>query len=155
MAINVASSAGWPGNVISNFAATPFVIDEVKCASAEGFIQALKFASPEMQRYICGLVGRAAKLAGKKATSRIKRKQKVWWQGQEFGFRSDGHFELIERSLREKFTQSDRARRAILATRDATLSHSVGHSESPYTSLPAREFLRMLHKIRAELLENQ
>lgn len=151
MAINIGSKGGWSANVLSNFAATPFVIDGVSCASAEGFIQALKFPNPEMQRHICSLVGRAAKFAGKKAAKRIQRRQKVWWQGQEFEFRSQEHFALIERGLRAKFMQSERAKRALIATRDAILTHDLGQPESALTSLPAREFIRMLVKIRAEL----
>ena len=114
MAINIASGGHWPANVLSNFAATPFIVDGVECASAEGFIQALKFPNPEMQIHVCSLVGRAAKFKGKKAGRRIKQQRKVWWQGREFEFRSMEHLELIERALRAKFTQSDRARRALL-----------------------------------------
>lgn len=155
MAINIASGGHWPANVLSNFAATPFIIDGVECASAEGFIQALKFPSLEMQIHVCSLVGRAAKFKGKKAGRRIKRQRKVWWQGREFEFRSMEHFEIIEQALRAKFTQSDRARRALLATWGATLTHTLGHPESAFTSLPAREFIRMLKKIRSELKEAQ
>lgn len=151
MAINVSSTSSWPGNVITNFAATPFVIDDIRCASAEGFIQALKFTDAERQRHICALVGRAAKATGKNATRRIIRQRKVWWQGKEIEFRSSAHMALIERALRAKFTQSDRARRALLATGDATLTHKLGRSESPHTSLPTREFIRMLYTIRNEL----
>ncbi|MDA2935953.1 hypothetical protein MYX06_01940 [Patescibacteria group bacterium AH-259-L05] len=154
MAINIGSKGGWAANVLSNFAATPFVIDGVECASAEGFIQALKFPNPEMQTHVCSLVGRAAKFKGKKANRRIRHKQKVWWQGQEFGFRSPEHFALIERALRAKFTQSNRARKALVSTRDATLTHNLGHPESPHTSLPARKFIRMLYKIRQELQDD-
>jgi len=151
MAINISSKGEWPANVLSNFAATPFVIDGVKCNSAEGFIQALKFPNPEMQKHVCALVGIGAKQAGIKAAKRIQREQKVWWQGREFEFRSDEHFSQIERALRAKFTQSDRARRALLATRDATLSHQVGQSDDKHTSLPASVFVRILYRIRAEL----
>ncbi|KPJ85447.1 hypothetical protein AMJ57_03075 [Parcubacteria bacterium SG8_24] len=151
MAINVSSKASWPGNKLSNFPPAPFVIDGVKCASAEGFIQALKFKDPEMQRHVCSLVGLAAKRQGRKANRRVRHQRKVWWQGREFGFRSPEHLDLIERALRAKFTQNDSARRALLATRDATLTHSTGHRESPHTSLPARDFVRMLYRIRAEL----
>lgn len=152
MAINIASGGKWPANVLSNFAATPFLIDGVECASAEGFIQSLKFPNPEMQAHVCTLIGRAAKFQGRKAVRRMKRRRKVWWQGQEFDLRSEEHFELIERALRAKFTQSDRAKRALLSTRGATLTHNLGHPESAFTSLPAQEFIRMLVKIRAGLL---
>lgn len=150
MAINISSRGGWPANVLSNFAATPFVLDGVPCASAEGFIQALKFPNPAMQRHICALVGMAAKSRGSKATRRIVREQSVWWLGQRYVFRSTEHYALVRRALRAKYTQCDRARRALLATYKATLTHNVG-KESPHTSLPAREFIRMLNSIRAEL----
>lgn len=149
--MNIGSNGKWPVNVLSNFAATPFEIDGVKCNSAEGFIQSLKFPEPEMQKYVCTLVGRKAKFKGKKANKRIRQKQKIWWQGNEFDFRSDEHFALIERGLRAKYTLSDRAKRALLATRNATLTHNTGFKESKHTSLPASKFIAMLYKIRKEL----
>jgi predicted NAD-dependent protein-ADP-ribosyltransferase YbiA (DUF1768 family) len=151
MAINISSKGGWPANVLSNFAATPFVFDGVRCNSAEGFIQALKFRNPEMQKHVCALVGKGAKMAGKKAADRIRREHKVWWQGQEFEFRSEQHFGLVERALRQKYTQSDRAKRALAATRDCALTHDVVQSDSQHTSLPADVFVRILYRIRAEL----
>jgi predicted NAD-dependent protein-ADP-ribosyltransferase YbiA (DUF1768 family) len=149
--MNISSKGPWPCNVLSNFAATPFVIDGVQCNSAEGFIQALKFPNLEMQKHTCSLVGIAAKKAGKSAAERIRLRRKVWWHGKEFEFRSPEHFELIERALRAKFTQSDRAKRTLLATRDATLTHEVGQSANALTSLPATVFIRILYKIRAEV----
>jgi predicted NAD-dependent protein-ADP-ribosyltransferase YbiA (DUF1768 family) len=151
VAINIGSQGKWPANKLSNFSVSPFIFDGVECASAEGFIQALKFPDPEKQKQVCQLVGRKAKFVGKKAKKRIQQKGKVWWQGKEFKFRSAEHFDLIERALRAKFTQNDAAKRALLATRDATLTHNMGYKESNWTSLPAREFMRMLHKIRNEL----
>lgn len=149
--MSISSKGEWPANVLSNCAATPFVIDGVQCNSAEGFIQALKFPNPEMQKHVCSLVGKAAKFAGKKAAKRIHRERKVWWQDKEIEFRSQEHFGLIERALRAKFNQSDRAKRALLATRNSTLTHDVGQPESPHTSLPAAVFIRILYKVRAEL----
>lgn len=151
MVLNIGSDSSWLANVLSNFAATSFVIDGIKCASIEGFIQALKFPNPEMQVHVCSLIGKKAKFKGKKANKRVKQTQKVWWQGQEFGFRSLEHFSLIERALRAKFTQNKRAQKALLATINMTLTHDLGHPKSPHTSLPAREFISMLYKIRQEL----
>ncbi len=149
--MNISSKGKWPANVLPNFAATPFVVDGVQRNSAEGFIQALKFPNLEMQKHVCSLVGKAAKFAGKKAAKRIHRERNVWWQGKEIEFRSEEHFGLIERVLRAKFIQSDRAKRALLATRDTTLTHDMGQSESPHTSLPAAVFIRILYKVQAEL----
>ncbi len=155
MAINIGSNGKSRWAILSNFPAAPFEIDGVKCASTEGGIQAVKFKDPEMQRHVCTLVGRAAKFKGKKANKRVRRTGKVWWQGQEMDFRSKEHFKLIERFLRAKFTQYGPARRALLATGNATLTHNLGHKESPHTSLPAAVFIRMLYKIRRELQEEE
>ncbi|HBK34968.1 TPA: hypothetical protein DDZ01_03160 [Candidatus Uhrbacteria bacterium] len=153
--MNIGSNNSYPGNKLSNFPPAPFQIDGVQCASTEGFIQALKFPDPEMQRHVCSLVGREAKFKGKKANKRVQHMGKVWWQGREIEFRSQEHMDLIERGLRAKFTQCDSARRALLATREATLTHHTGYKESPHTSLPARDFIRMLYKIRKELQQQE
>ncbi len=47
--LNISSKGKWPANVLSNFAAMPFVVDGVQCNSAEGFIQALKFPNPDAE----------------------------------------------------------------------------------------------------------
>ena len=47
--MDISSGAGYPASSLSNFAPHAFEIDNVKCASMEGFLQALKFQSPEMQ----------------------------------------------------------------------------------------------------------
>jgi len=151
MAINIGIQTGWPIETLSNFAATTFVIDFVQCASVEGFIQALKFSSQERQKQVCGLVGREAKFAGKKAGKKIQREGKVWWRGIGIEFRSRAHFDLIERALRAKFTQCEKAKEALLSTQNEVLTHDLGHPESPHTSLPAQEFIRILIKIRKVL----
>ena len=153
MAMNIGSGSGGPAGKCSNFPPSPFTLDGVECASAEGFIQAIKHPDPEMQKVICQLVGRAAKFKGKKLNKKVRRTGMVYWQGREIVFRSQEHMDLIERALRAKFTQNASSRRALLATGNATLTHDLGHKESPHTSLPKREFIRMLHKIRAELQE--
>ncbi len=47
--VNMFRDSPWPGNILSNFAKTPFVIDDVKCSCSEAFIQSLKFQDPEEQ----------------------------------------------------------------------------------------------------------
>jgi predicted NAD-dependent protein-ADP-ribosyltransferase YbiA (DUF1768 family) len=131
MAINISSSSKGIGRALSNFAATPFEIDGVRCASAEGFIQALKFPDPEEQRKVCRLVGLSAKLRGRLHAHRLRcdPHPHVWWLGREIPFRSPEHFALIERALRAKFTQSRRAKSALLASGNATLTHDPGKPE--------------------------
>jgi len=153
MTINIGMDCSWPASELSNFPPSPFELDGVKCASAEGPIQAIKFQDADKQRQICALVGKEAKFAGKKAGKRIRREGTVFWQGKEMGFRSKEHFEFIERVLRAKFTQCESAKRALLATGSETLEHELGHPESPHTSLPKEIFIQILCKIRRELEE--
>lgn len=64
--MDIGSGTGFPSASLSNFAPHAFVIDNIECASMEGFLQSLKFSSPEMQAEVCKLVGKAAKFKGKK-----------------------------------------------------------------------------------------
>lgn len=66
--MDIGSGAPWPSCALSNFAPHEFVIDGIRCSSMEGFLQSLKFKSPEMQEHVCTLVGKAAKFKGKKKT---------------------------------------------------------------------------------------
>jgi len=64
--MDIRSGRGWPSSALSNFAPHPFELDGVEITSMEGFLQSLKFKNTELQRYICTLVGKKAKFAGKK-----------------------------------------------------------------------------------------
>lgn len=48
--MDIGSGSGFPAGSLSNFAPHGFTIDGVECASMEGFLQSLKFSSPDMQR---------------------------------------------------------------------------------------------------------
>ena len=78
--MDIGSSKGWPSSSLSNFAPHPFIIDNIECASMEGFLQSLKFKSPEIQIEVCKLVGKAAKFKGKK--KKWWRDQILYWQGE-------------------------------------------------------------------------
>lgn len=46
--MDIGSGNTYPSNALSNFAPHSFVIDGVKCASMEGFLQSLKTNNPDM-----------------------------------------------------------------------------------------------------------
>ena len=71
--MDIGSGSGYPSVALSNFAPHPFVLDGIEIASMEGFLQSLKFKNVDMQKYVCTLVGKAAKYKGK---------DKKWWQTQ-------------------------------------------------------------------------
>jgi len=51
------NNKNYPGKALSNFSPHPFVFRGFQCNSMEGFLQGLKFKSPEMQAEVFKLVG--------------------------------------------------------------------------------------------------
>lgn len=147
--MNIGSQAGFPAGTLSNFAPHPFTFRGVPCASMEGLLQSLKFKSPEMQIEVCKLVGKAAKFKGKK--KKWWKTQSLWWQGQSIERHSKEFQELLDEAFWCLFSQNEGARKALLATRNSTLTHSMGKSNPSETVLTEREFCSRLMQIRARL----
>lgn len=146
--MDIGSGTGWPSAALSNFAPHSFVIDGVECASMEGFLQSLKFSSPEMQREVCKLVGKAAKFKGKK--KKWYRTQTLYWQGKEIPRDSDEYQELLDRAYNE-LGKNEGFKKALLATGNATLTHSMGKRKTNETVLTIQEFTSRLYRLRTEL----
>ncbi|MEK7513080.1 MAG: hypothetical protein AAB601_02675 [Patescibacteria group bacterium] len=147
----LSSSPDWRAERLSNLAPYPFVLDGICCASAEGFIQGIKFPPSSKERPQAFLSsGAAAKRFGKFAGREF-----VWWDGRAIPYSSEEHRRLIGRAIRAKFDQSDLARRALIATEGLTLVHETGDPEHPDTSLPNEAFCTLLTKIREELLVSE
>jgi len=145
---DIGSGRGWPYDSLSNFSPHPFTIDGVQCNSMEGFLQSLKFKNPDMQREVCKLVGKAAKFKGKK--KKWWRFQKLYWQGQEIDRHSQEYQDLLDRAF-DALSQNASFQRALLATRDEPLKHTIGKRDPSRTVLTQREFVSRLMKIRDKL----
>ncbi|UPW42493.1 hypothetical protein EBPHNEJP_00195 [Salmonella phage CF-SP2] len=146
--MDISSGSGYPASSLSNFAPHSFEIDGVKCASMEGFLQSLKFSSIEMQEHVCTLVGRQAKFKGKK--KRWWSTQTLYWRGVPIHRSSDAYQNLITRAF-DALSQNDGFKRALLATHNATLTHSMGKNKETETILTEREFCAQLTRIRNSL----
>lgn len=146
--MDIGSGTGYPSSALSNFAPHPFEIDGVLCNSMEGFLQSLKFENPEMQVHVCTLVGKAAKFKGKK--KKWYRTQTLYWRGNPIKRESKEYQELIDRAYSE-LAKNASFRAALLATGDATLTHSMGKTDPTQTVLTRQEFCSRLTKIRDEL----
>lgn len=146
--MDIGSGAGWPSAALSNFAPHPFVIDGVACASMEGFLQSLKFKEPAMQIEVCKLVGKAAKFKGKK--KKWWRTQTLYWKGVEYKRDSEEYQELLDRAF-DALAENASFQKALLATNNATLTHSIGKSKIQETVLTKQEFCSRLMKIREKL----
>jgi predicted NAD-dependent protein-ADP-ribosyltransferase YbiA (DUF1768 family) len=148
-AVDIGSGNGYPASALSNFAPHPFVLDGVAITSMEGFLQSLKFSNPEMQRHVCTLVGRAAKAKGK--GKNWQRTGKLHWQGREIDRFSEEYQELLDRAFETLYTTNEGARKALLASGEAVLEHSMGKRNPKDTVLTRSEFCSRLTRLRERL----
>lgn len=146
--MDIKSGCGYPASALSNFAPHPFEIDGIKCNSMEGFLQSLKFKDPQMQEYVCTLVGVKAKFKGK---------GKNWWQTQTLYWRGEPIYrhcqeyqDLLDRAYIE-LSKNEGFRKALLATGNAFLTHSIGKNDASQTVLTEREFCSRLMKLREQI----
>lgn len=147
--MEIRSGNPYPAGALSNFAPHPFEIRGCECNSMEGFLQGLKFKDPGMQLEIFKKVGIGAKRAGKKKN--WQRTQTLWFQGNPIKRDSQEYQDLIDEAYNCMFTQNTKARKALLASGDATLKHSMGSRKISETVLTRREFCSRLTKIRAQI----
>jgi predicted NAD-dependent protein-ADP-ribosyltransferase YbiA (DUF1768 family) len=148
---NMFKDAPWPGNVLSNFAETPFVFDGVTCRCSEAFIQSLKITDPVKQKDFCSLSGQEAWERGSKETENVFSNKAIWWLGKKYPLHSNEHFALVKRALIEKYSQSDIAKEALLASIGTELVHEFGKPKGEKQSLPIEQFCRIVAEIRDEL----
>lgn len=121
--MDIGSGKDYPSCALSNFAPHPFVFRGVKCNSMEGLLQSFKFSSPEMQKYVCTLVGKAAKFKGKKKKWYLT--QTLYWNGKAISRDSQEYQDMLDEAYEALF-QNEGFRNALKATGNATLTHSIG-----------------------------
>lgn len=146
--MNIGSKSGYPAGALSNFAPHPFVIDGVKCASMEGFLQSLKFKDAPMQVEVCKLVGGAAKRKGR--GKKWQTKGVLYWQGKEYDRYGTEYQELLNRAF-GALAKNTGFQKALLASQKAVLQHSIGKRKLKETILTISEFCGRLTKIREQL----
>ncbi|BBC78200.1 Hypothetical protein KNT65_gp293 [Escherichia phage EcS1] len=146
--MDIGSGSMYPSCALSNFAPHAFEIDGVQCASMEGFLQSLKFSSVEMQEHVCTLVGKKAKFKGKKKN--WWRTQTLYWKGVPILRQSIAYTSLIQRAY-DSLALNEGFKRALLATRNSTLTHSMGKNKKNETVLTEQEFCSNLYRVREML----
>lgn len=147
--MDITSKGEYPSGKLSNFAPHAFVFDGVACASMEGLLQSLKFEDESVQQHICTLAGKAAKKAG--SEKNWKRDHTLWWKGRPINRLSRQYQEFLDDAF-AALSSNDSFKRALLATGEATLTHSIGEPEPQDTVLTEREFCSRLTAIRARLV---
>lgn len=146
--MDISSRGNYPSNKLSNFAVHPFVLDDIEISSMEGFLQSLKFKEPAMQREVCKLTGMAAKRKGSK--KKWQRNGILYWNGKAYDRFSDEYQKLLDRAY-NALAKNNGFQRALLATGNATLKHSIGKRKKADTILTVSEFCGRLTKIREQL----
>lgn len=94
-----------------------------------------------MQKEVCKLVGRAAKARGSKKN--WKQTRILYWQGQEIKRDSQEYQDLLDRAY-AVLAENEGFKKALLASGNATLTHSIGKRKESDTILTAREFCSRL-----------
>lgn len=146
--MDIGSGTGFPSATLSNFSPHPFVFDGVVCNSMEGLLQSFKFSNPDIQMEVCKLVGKQAKFKGKK--KKWWKDQTLYWQGKEFKRDSKEYQNLLDKAF-EALATNDSFKKALLATGNATLTHTLGKNKIEETVLTKQEFCSRLTRIRDRL----
>ena len=85
--MDIGSGTGYPSANLSNFHPHAFTIDGIACASMEGFLQSLKFESPDMQAQVCTLVGKKGKVQRKEKEMVARSNLILAWHSYEKRFK--------------------------------------------------------------------
>lgn len=134
---------------LSNFTPRPFTFRGVECNSMEGLLQALKFKDPIMAAHTCTLVGFKAKKAGSKKN--WQKTQTLWWAGEPIGRHTPEYQRLLDEAFEALYTTNSKAKKTLLSTRHANLTHSIGNTKQSETVLTKQEFCSRLMRLRREL----
>lgn len=146
--MDIGSGHKYPSAALSNFAPHTFIFDGIECKSMEGFLQSLKFKDQGMQKAVCQLVGKAAKFKGKK--KKWWKTQTLYWRGKEYK-RNSKEYQSLLNSAFVALAHNQSFQKALLATGDAVLTHSIGKKKMNETVLTEREFCSRLMIMRAVL----
>lgn len=150
--MDIGSGNTYPAGALSNFAPHPFEIDGIPCNSMEGWLQALKFKSEDMQKEVCLLVGAKAKFKGKKKNWYVT--QTLWWKGKEIDRHSQEYQDLLDKAF-GRLALNSKFRAALLASGNAVLTHSMGKSDPSKTVLTTQEFCSRLTRIREKIKQEK
>lgn len=147
-AIDISSTSKYPSGYLSNFTPYTFTFRGIEFTSMESLLQGLKFEGVETQNSVFQRVGVKAKLRGKKRKWYLN--QTLYWQGVPMK-RDSAEYRAIVEEAYEALSQNKDFQKALLATGEKTLYHTMGKSDPTRTILTEVEFCEVLTKIRNKL----
>lgn len=149
--IDIFSGGNYPSGALSNFNRYPFIFIGLKIESMEGFLQGLKFKSISEQNELFSLYGLKAKRIGSK--KKIK-DQILYIQGRPIHRLSEKYFKIVRLAYFTMAKSNPDFCKALLATGNKQIRHSVGKSDKMSTILTENEFCDILTEIRDVLRRN-
>jgi len=120
----------------------------------EGWLQSLKERDPEKQKEICALSGIGAKRRGRKLNKAWQADQTLWWRGKAYDRHDKKYQRLLDRAYHALSRNPD-FQKALLATGNEPLTHSIGSTDPHFTVLTEQEFCKRLLRLRAKLQREQ
>lgn len=146
--IDIYSRGEYPSNILSNFYNNSFVIDGIRCASMEGFLQSLKVKNTDRQRRTCLLSGIEAKKAPYwHENIRWKLTGTLYWKGKPISRFSDKYQRLLDKAYFSLY-KNKTFRTALADSVGYKLCHSIGKHNAKKTVLTEYEFIFRLNKLR-------
>ncbi|RTL36065.1 MAG: hypothetical protein EKK48_27305 [Candidatus Melainabacteria bacterium] len=146
----ISTSADENAQLLSNFAHTPFILDDVRYQSVEGFYVGLKYSNQDERRKMNKLFGAEAKRAGKAA-----KPTETEYGGTTIKLGSTEHHALIKRAIKAKIEQNQEVLKALLDSYPRELVHLTGRPDPPNTNFPSSVFVRILTELRDEFMSRQ
>lgn len=147
-AVDISSDGSYPGDVLSNFTPYTFTFRGIEFTSMESLLQGLKFEGVETQNSVFQRVGVKAKLRGKKRKWYLD--QTLYWQGVPMKRDSEDYKNIVREAFYALAENID-FQKALLATGDKTLYHTMGKSDPTRTILTEDEFCSILTEVRTAL----
>ncbi len=147
--IDILSTGEYPSCALSNFYPHSFVLDGIKCASVEGFLQSLKTKNKVLQKYVCSLSGKEAKLFFRHKPQSIlwKLTGNLYWRGKIIKRTHDDYQLLLDKAY-DALMENENFVQALVACGDAELTHSIGKKDERQTILTEYEFISRICECR-------
>lgn len=147
-AIDVGSGGIYPSDELSNFMPYQFTFRGIVFNSMESLLQGLKFEDVDKQNRIFALIGKAAKRKGKMGKWYLT--QTLFWQGNPME-RESSQYENFIREAYDALAENVEFKKALLATGNKKLYHTIGKSKLQRTILTEKEFCTILTELRNKL----
>ena len=135
------------GQLLSNFAHTPFELDGIAYASVEGFYVSILIQTSASRKE------KARRLWGFRAKREMPhlKPQVIDYLGRTFRLGSEEHHVLIKRAIAAKLEAHPEIARAFVATRPRPIVHETGYPDAPDAEFPKAALCRILGELREEL----